>query len=260
LDKIRDARNLLFVVGPLRSGTTLLRLLLDHHPEINMFGEFEGAVSQAVGDDWPDLDSYRHFVETDRMMQDLDFKPAYEKSYPDLVRDLLMQKAIRKSSKYIGASVHSRIDLLPLLWPEAKFISLLRDPRDVARSCIGMGWVGNVYEGAKFWLDVEAHRKVLKSRVPVNQILDVRYEDLVTNPAAELTRICDFMGLEFSETMLNLSDTTYKPPAAQYANQWRSKLSVRQLSWVESRCGELMLEQNYELSNGSRHVVSVFER
>jgi hypothetical protein len=45
-----------FVVGPLRSGTTLLRLLLDHHPEINMFGEFEGAVSQAVGDDWPDLD------------------------------------------------------------------------------------------------------------------------------------------------------------------------------------------------------------
>jgi hypothetical protein len=79
-----------------------------------MFGEFEGAVSQAVGDDWPDLDSYRHFVETDRVMQDLDFKPAHEKSYPDLIRDLLMQKAIRKSSKYIGTSVHQRTNFIAM--------------------------------------------------------------------------------------------------------------------------------------------------
>jgi hypothetical protein len=51
--------------------------------------------------------------------------------------------------------VHRHYDRLLRLWPEARFIHLVRDPRDVASSCIGMGWAGNVWTGVTRWIEAE---------------------------------------------------------------------------------------------------------
>lgn len=238
-----------FVVGPLRSGTTLLRLLIGHHPKVNCFGEFEGAVSQAQGNDWPELKGYYYFVTHDRQAQEYNFTIDRTLSYEDLVRDFLQQLYERDPKPLIGASIHSRMDLLPRLWPGAKFIHLLRDPRDVARSCIGMGWVGNVYEGAKFWLDPEAHWDVLVSQVDSERCLTVRYEELVMDPERELTRVCDFLGLEYSPVMLDIEESTsYSRPDPKYASQWRKALTKKEILWVEDRCGDRMVERGYARS------------
>lgn len=235
-----------FVVGSLRSGTTLLRLLLDHHPEINIFGEFEAAVSQVKGPGWPNLDEYYEFLEVDRQTLAYNLKIPDSSSYVDLVTSLFNQIAKRSKKKIVGASIHSNIDRIPGIWPDAKFIHLLRDPRDVAKSCIGMGWVGNVYDGASYWLDAESNVAKLRNKIKNENIITVTYEDLITNPVQVLTSICNFLSISYEESMLSLEkDTTYKRPNIKYVSQWRGNLSREEVAWVEARCSKLMASRGY---------------
>ena len=239
----------IFIVGPLRSGTTLLRLLLTHHPDIYIFGEFEGSVSEAVGNHWPEIHKYHDFVKRDRMMQALNFSVDESLTYEQLIYSFLEQAYERNPQPFIGASVHSRLDLLPHLWSDAKFIHLLRDPRDVTRSCIGMGWVGNVYEGAKYWIEPELRWDTVRTQVKAENCLIVRYEELVSDPVACLTDICSFLGLSYHPAMLEIeADTTYSRPDPKYAQQWKNKLTENEVAWVEYQCASLMKARGYELS------------
>ncbi|MFV8782803.1 sulfotransferase family protein [Microbulbifer sp. SA54] len=250
-----------FVIGPLRSGSTLLRLLMNHHPQIYMFGEFEGAVSQAKGDDWPPIHEYWRFVKTDRQTSAMNLLIDQTLDYPDLVKDFLAQHYARNPKPIIGASIHSRVDLLLKLWPNARLIHLHRDPRDVARSCIGMGWVGNVYEGAKIWVEFEARRKKLQEQENANQSISLSYERLVSDPEIELTRVCEFLSLPYDEKMIEIEEgTTYQRPSVKYANQWMSRLSPREIRWVESQAAHLMEEQGYTVTHKSQSKVSRIEK
>lgn len=239
----------IFVAGPLRSGSTLVRLLLQHHSQLNIFGEFEGAVSQAKGNDWPSIESYRNFVKHDRQTKALNLTINTSLDYESLVHSFMHQLEKRSTKPFVGASVHSRMDLLPKLWPDARFIHILRDPRDVARSAIGMGWVSNVYEGTSYWVDPEMHWDKLCAVVPEEHRTEVRYEELVADPQTHLSNICTFLGLEYESAMLDIAaDTTYSAPDPAYSYQWKSKLSVKEINWVEHQCADLLVKRGYELS------------
>ncbi|MFT7560248.1 MAG: hypothetical protein ACI93R_002166 [Flavobacteriales bacterium] len=251
----------LFIVGPLRSGTTMLRLLMGNHPEIACFGEFECSVSQARGTSWPPLESFYEFVATDRQTKAHNFSVDKSLDYPALIKSFLAQASERNPSKIIGSSIHSRIDLLPDIWPEAKYVHILRDPRDVARSCIGMGWVGNVYHGSKYWLEPETHWDILEGKVSEENRITVRYEDLVRNPEAELARLCEFLGLEYDERMLGIDEnSTYSRPSGDYADQWKRKMSKREISWVEAVCAPMMKKRGYEITTDTSGGVAVQTR
>lgn len=239
----------IFIVGPVRSGSTLLRVLLDHHSLLNICSEFEGAVSQAIGDDWPDIEQYRHFVKHDRQMKALNVELDESLGYEALVHYFLCQMNDRSDKPFIGTSVHSRIDLLPKLWPEAIFIHILRDPRDVARSAIGMGWVGNVHEGIKYWIDAEIRWDRLCAQVPESQRLEIRYEELVEAPSKYLAQVCDFLKVEYEPGMLDIeNDSTYSSPDPAYSYQWKQKLNPKEIVWVEYQCKELLLKRGYAFS------------
>lgn len=249
-----------FIVGSLRSGSTLLRLLLGHHSKINMFGEFEGAVSQAKGEEWPNIKDYWRFVKTDRQTKEFNLAIDESLAYEELVRDFLAQIHERDPREIIGASIHSRVELLPRLWPSARYIHLMRDPRDVARSCIGMGWAGNVYEGTKVWMSLEKRRERLRRRSDPAKSLDVYYEQLVSDPVSELKRICDFLSVDFEAQMLEIADdTSYSFPSASYANQWKQKLSAKEIRWVELQASETMLAQGYEPKETKHKPLTLLE-
>lgn len=240
---------LVFIVGPLRSGTTLLRLLLDHHSSICIFGEFEASVSQAREESWPDIASYREFLSADRQSRAYELNIDESLEYVPLVKSLFGQLVARTSKPIVGAAIHSRADMLPKIWPEAKYIHLLRDPRDVAKSCIGMGWVGNVYEGAVYWLKPERHWDLLVTQVPAENTCTVRYEELVNDPESVLRSLCQFLGQSYEPRMLEIeADTTYCRPDPKLASQWRNSLSPKEISWVESRCANLMFRRGYEVT------------
>ena len=251
----------IFVVGPLRSGSTLLRVILNHHPDTNVFSEFEIAVNQAQGNHWPTVEEYKTFLRSDRQFAALNLTIDEALDYEALVKSFLEQLHLRKPRKILGASVHSRMDLLPKLWPNAKFIHILRDPRDVAKSCIGMGWVGNVHEGAEYWIKAEKHWELLEAAVPSEQTYTVRYEELVSNPDAEVAKICEFLGLDYRPEMLDIGkDTTYSRPDAGFAYQWKRRLSAQEIGHVEYQCHEMMSERGYEVVSDPVKPPSLFEK
>lgn len=250
-----------FLVGSERSGTTLLRLMLDHHPEISFNPEFEYAVSQ-MGDDgsFPDMESYYHFLTHDFIFPGAHFSVDKSLDYRALMHDFLRQKLTRDGKMIIGATVHHHFNRLLHLWPEARFIHILRDPRDVARSVIGMGWAGNVWVGADRWVEAELIWESMVSQLPDDRHTHIRYETLIENPREELARLCRFMGAEFHEDMFSYADkSTYDKPDPTLVYQWRKKLSDEEVALVEAKCGTLLTDRGYELSGLPKREVSATE-
>lgn len=147
---------------------------------------------------------------------------------------------------------HRGLDRLIELLPSISMLHLVRDPRDVARSAIGMGWAGHVYYGARIWLQPEMEWERLAPRIADGQSLELRYEALVRNPEEVLAEICRFLGEQYEPGMLSYPDSsTYERPDQALTQQWRKKLSARELGLIEPLFGELLVRRGYELSGHS---------
>lgn len=240
----------IFSVGAERSGTTLLRLMLSHHPKIAWCNAFEYAVDKITNfNQFPDLDEYKKWLETHRIFQATNFKIDENLTYPELVNSFLLQKKEQEQKAIIGATVHRHFDRLLSIWEDAKFIHLIRDPRDVARSCVGMGWTGNVWQGVDRWAEVEKLWDDLVLKLDSDRYIEITYENLISEPEKTLTKICQFIGVNYDQSMLNYDqNTTYDKPNIQFINQWQSKLSNQEIQLIESKVSELMAKRNYKLS------------
>ncbi|MFQ5462954.1 MAG: sulfotransferase [Phycisphaerae bacterium] len=253
----------IFLVGAERSGTTLLRLMLDHHPRIAWLQEFEYAVDfNADGGQWPKLAPYYQWLDTHRIFQDRAFTIDTSLDYPALVRSFLGQHCERSGKPILGATVHRHFDRLLHIWPDSRFIHIVRDPRDVARSNIQMGWAGNTYAGVQRWLDVETLWDRVRRGLSSGRYLEVRQEDLIGQPKRELARICEFIGVEYDPSMLDYPlDTTYAAPDPSLVGQWRQKASEHEIRLVESRVLELMSTRGYGKSGlANLKITSRLER
>lgn len=239
-----------FMVGSERSGSTLLRLMLDHHPQIAFFFEFEYAVSRMPEDSgWPDLKEYYEFLEGDRIFRAARLTIDESLDYPHLIDGFLRQKQQRDGKPMVGAVVHYNFDRLLRIWPDARFIHILRDGRDVARSVIANGLAGNLYTAAQTWINAEALWSKFSREISADRWIEVRYEDLVTEPEAVLTRICEFLGVPYDRAMLEYpQDSTYEPPSPAKLYQWRAKCTPDEIRLAEARMGDLLVERHYELS------------
>lgn len=240
----------IFLIGSLRSGTTMLRLMIDHHPDITFPGEF-GYVAPMVSDegDFPDLEAYYDFLESNRgfledrliINKDLDF--------PRLCHSFLTQRRKNSETRFIGSTVHHHFNRLAFIWPKARYIRIIRDGRDVARSFIQMGWAGNVWKGVEHWIDSERQWRTFKNNLSSDSWIEIKYEDLLENPEDELTRLCTFIGVPFKQDMLSYPQkTTYSSPDPSFAYQWKSKQSQKEIRLLESRIGTMLNELGYESS------------
>jgi hypothetical protein len=242
-----------FLVGAERSGTTLLRLALNAHPRLAWVREFEYAVD-LIGRDgtYPAVESYAAWLDTHRIFQSSDFEIRRHLAYPDVLRDFLGQQRAREGKPMVGATVHRHFDRLLRIWPDASFIHLVRDPRDVARSVVNMGWAGNTWTGIEGWLEAEQIWERMKVVVPADRRCEVRYEDFARWPKAELRRVSAFLGVSYDARMLEFPRfSTYRSPDPALIEQWRHKASKREIAWVEKRATEQMEALGYEHS-GSR--------
>lgn len=239
-----------FLVGAERSGTTLLRLMLDNHPGIIWQSEFEFAVDCIDGaGNWPSLEEYYDWLGKDRIFIDTGFAIDKTLSYPELIKSFLSQKAAGTNAQIIGATCHRHFDHLLTIWPQARFIHILRDPRDVAKSNIRMAWAGNVWHGADRWIEAEHTWEKLSRQLPTSRQFEFHYEDLIANPPKTLTAICEFLGISYSEDMLDYSESsTYSPPDMDLRQQWKEKLSSKEVRQVEYRVGELLEQKGYQPS------------
>lgn len=119
------------------------------------------------------------------------------------------------------------------IFPDARFIHIIRDGRDVALSYRGL-WFGpgdDVMSSARFWSErINLARQQSKS---LKYYLEIRYEDLVTNTFEELQHICRFLGLQFQDSMLSYHKFS-ADRISEFGDRFNSDGSIRLLreDWV----------------------------
>lgn len=233
-----------FLFGSLRSGTTLLRLMVDAHPDLANPGETDFLFDHLdLNCDPPryDLEALR----IDRFFKARGLHLPSGLDGLDLLEEMLRQ-LFAAAPGHTSLNIHRHPEKLAAACPQARVVHLVRDPRDVARSSIGMGWAGTLYHGVKHWIETEEAWTRAAPIFVESQILELRYEALVRNPEQELRRLCVFLGVEWNPRMLDFHETsTYSPIDAKLAEQWRRRSSMREIRHVEARAAPLMERLGY---------------
>jgi hypothetical protein len=269
-----------FIVGCGRSGTTFLRAMLDTHPEMaippeNHFlmrlAEAWGRMERRGGiaeDALVDLLAREATFELwDLPIEDVraELRSGPPQTLAAAIRALYGLYAASRGKPRYGDKTPMFVRHLPYLgatFPEARFVHLLRDGRDVACSSLARG-VGprTVPEAAVWW-----RREVLRGRrgsrhLDPGRYLEVRYEDLVADPPAQLRTICRFLDLEYDEAMLGYHErsdivpdrrklrrihSNLRRPPIPNLRDWRSEMSPREVELFEALAGDLLSYLGYE--------------
>ena len=257
---MNQTKEIVFIVAPVRSGSTFLRLMLNSHPNITNPGECD-FLFDLVSDDgeYPNINVYQDWLSLNRIYKAKNLTIDEKLNYSELMLSFVEQMDVENS--VLSMNIHHNLYRIPKVFSNACYIHLLRDPRDVARSCIGMGWVGNVYYGIDIWLEVEKSWDELKKSLKPNQYIEIKYEDLLNDIESGLTKICNFLGLEYSEKMLDYAkQSSYDLPNKNLSYQWKKKYSKRELQLVEGKISEMLLARDYELSGHVFVKPGIFER
>ncbi|MFI6507815.1 sulfotransferase family protein [Streptosporangium sp. NPDC050855] len=192
-----------FVLSPVRSGSTLLRALLNAHSMLHaphelhvrrLRVEFGTALAEkamgALGHDRSDLE---HLL-WDRVL------------HRELVRS---GKTFFVDKTPANAFAHRRI---AACWPDARFVFLLRHPASIARSWYEAGTAGTGGTGGRTpqeaALDALRYMKAVQRARRELEGCTVRYEDLTADPETQARRLCDFLGVPWEPRMLAYGEQT----------------------------------------------------
>lgn len=149
------------------------------------------------------------------------------------------------------------------LFPDARFVALVRDPRDVAASWLrSVSHAGGVLQAARAWVrDQRALLRILAVLHDKQRVHLVHYEGLIESPEEELRTLCKFLSEPFEPAMLEFHKSeeaaTGAHRVADWANlarpvmsgntgNWRTQLSPRQVHLVEKSAGVEMRMLGYE--------------
>lgn len=156
----------------------------------------------------------------------------------------------------------TRMNLLLRLFPEARFVHIVRDPRAVALSLVEMPeeWgTRTVPEGAARWRHRvgRGHREGME--LGPERYHEVRYEDLVADPEAALRAVTEFLMLPWDDAVLQYGERALsRVPERQWdihrnvaraptaVRDWRAQITPEDLATVEVIAGEVMREMGYE--------------
>jgi len=238
------------VYGALRSGSTLLRLMINHHPELANAGEFD-YIFDHIQRSPEGIRINRDALKVHFGFQNFGFVIDDSLSDDALLADLFSQITSRKSGIQ-SINIHRHLDHVLDFLPNAKVIKLNRDPRDVALSSIRMGWAGTTYHGISHWIETERAWDRAASRLAPGSTLELDYADLVKDPTYQLTRICQFAGVEFDRAMFSYpANSTYGPIDASSVSNWKNKISMAEAALATSRAPALIASRGYEVPGGT---------
>ena len=204
-----------FIVGVGRSGTTLLRLMLDAHPEMCIPPE-TGFIPAAIKSSCDTTNPRREFVKVITEFEtwpDFNFSP--DEFYQALnsepfelsvgIRAFYRLYAARFAKKRWGDKTPAYSIQMPeieAVLPEAHFIHVIRDGRDVALSVRPLWFAPgkDIRTIARDWKNrIEEARYLSRN---CRHYLEIHYEKLVTHTQSELKKICTFIELDYHPRML----------------------------------------------------------
>ena len=150
------------------------------------------------------------------------------------------------------------IPTLIATYPDAQFVHIIRDGRDAALSMLERATeirVFNVSAGARLWQRyVEAGRDAGR-RLSPGQYHELRYEDMLADPISTVQRLCEFLGEEYSDKVIDFQKSTdpkTRTPLLKQGLQesnrekWRASMTPRQIRTFESIAGDTLQACGYE--------------
>jgi tetratricopeptide (TPR) repeat protein len=221
-----------FLLSFPRSGTTLLEQVLACHPDVVALEE-----APTMLDAEEDF-----FLKGDGLQRLAALDAAGEQGFRDAYWRRVRDGGVEPDGKTFVDKMPINTMVLPLiarLFPEAKVLFALRDPRDVVLSCFRRAFVANavtfhlldIEDAARFYGKVMGFAGLCRARLPL-QLYDVRYERLVADLPGETQRLCAFLGLGWTPALLDFAETArrrvIKTPSA---TQVRGRLFSGEGQW-----------------------------
>jgi hypothetical protein len=241
---------LVFVVGSPRSGTTFLGNSLGAQPGLVDLGEvkpLKSAIPQLAA--LPEADAaarLRRILEVVRTL--------------GIASHLRGVEQTPETSFVLAAALRA--------YPSAQAVHIVRDGRDVVCSLLERGWLGSGREGAddaglafgeyaRFWVEPDraeefAHasearraawawrRYVTAARAVPERTLELRYEELVSDPPAVASKLADYLGIDGAQLAATLGQAFDRS-----VGRWQRDLTPEQLGDVEAEAGELLQHLGY---------------
>ncbi len=207
-----------FIVGSPRSGTTLLRLILDSHPNLSSGPETQFLLNfqEIVGLHW-----YR--------IKRFGFEKKYWHEKIAVFFDTFqMEYAInRGKSRWVEKSpnyLHC-LDFVNQLFPECQILHIIRDGRDVVASYRDRWGYGAAIKATKSWAKDVRLAQGFGSRVSPNKYFEVRYEDLVSTPESTLKSILEYIDEPWDPVLLKYDSVEHDEPdwLADFTDKRRKK-------------------------------------
>jgi hypothetical protein len=282
-----------FVCGVTRSGTTLLRLMLDAHPELAIPGEThwvpklikaferspqspEDAANLAIDHKrWGDF--HLDAAELRARIAALDPLTA-----ADTIRAFYALYLEREGKRRYGDKTPGYVKemrRIQRVLPEARFVHIIRDGRDVAISHLRMNWGPETYaQSARLWRN--RIRKGRKMAPSIEHYTEVRFEELVADTEGVLRRVCEFIELDFDPVMLDYHERASErlaekarelprknrppqpaaarleshrlanePPRSDRIEMWRERMTPEEVAEYESVAGDILVELGYPLAS-----------
>jgi hypothetical protein len=269
------------IVGVPRSGTTLLRLMLDAHSELAIPPE-TGFVLNACGLTGEGDELRERLLETITGFHTWGVMRVSEAELRDRLRHIEpfdLAEGVRAFYRLYAERFGKRRfgDKTPMyrfhlrklegLLPEARFIHIIRDGRDVALSVRGF-WFAPGEDMATIATDW--HTGIAATREQGSRVrgyAEVRFEDLIMSPERELRRLCEFLELEFEPRMLHYPDTARdrlkeiglgpdpRSPVPELAAEapnplrvarWKRDMTRRERRQFKRVAGDMLRELGYE--------------
>jgi len=215
------------------------------------------------------LETDLHGLHLDAMHLSADLHGAGCNSIPKIIDGLFTRNAIGEGKARWGDKTPYyvlHLSTLVQMFPDAQIIHLVRDGRDVALSLFGRRLdfhVYNTYFAAKYWQHYVDVGHTTGVTLEPEVYLEVRYEDLLSNPTTAVERICSFLGEEFSDAVINFKKAgqagktplVQKPLQATNIEKWRRKMTKWQVRVFESAAGETLARHGYPLVTSARPLL-----
>jgi hypothetical protein len=244
----------ILIVGSPRSGTTLLRSILDAHPNI-FCPEWESGV----------------FIALDPMLSG-DIRKVLEKSpnFPltrgDLVdwaraavEDLFGRFAAQCGKTRWAEKTPAHVLHIPLMhevFPKAQFLHIIRNGYDVVKSLKNRSWapkwaLQRIRWSVRTWVDCVRAGQAAGRELPAGQYRELRYEELIGEPERVVRGVCNFLDEPFAPDMLNFHQpeknswkAASEPLKSKPLNRYR-ELGLLERIVFRQQAGALMHELGY---------------
>ncbi|QSP93526.1 sulfotransferase [Marinobacter salinisoli] len=265
----------LFILGAPRSGTTFLASILadtsfgspiethfitKYFKKLERYGElcersnFKKLIKDILAE--RPIQQWKLALDIDQFFDDL--SPDY--SYATIVHALMTRFRLAdpdaswgdKTPHYLGD-----VEILLELFPNARFIYIVRDGRDVALSLLKKPWgPNNVVSCAEYWKILNSKELELSEIAKKSNLFSLTYEELLNNPTELIREIYQYLGEELPKSRII---KVQKNTKIGNKEKWRTELTIDQIRQFEAIAGNKLMELGYPVLTSSPKI-SLMER